>query len=235
MSTPDLRHDIDALFDHLEQHEDLRPGDEKEWLFLLSSDDAGRLEAIGHALEDDFNVGFLDNTLISDDGEETDGPPTLGIVAYGALDRDEVKELHARFRALAEDEGVAYEGVSCYDPDDDDPALDWLDLDQAVERLGDFAEAGLEPDAEVIYVFAIDAESVPAAEAIAGAFTERGYTRLEIAVTDEEEAAALIIHCPGRNDPAELTERYRDVESLAADSGAQLLGVQFFGDDGEEE
>src|SRR5690606_13972949 len=129
-----------------------------------------KLSRIADALEDEFALHLQDAVETVEDGETTIGPPLLCIIERGALTPDEVKELDGRFRALAEEEGLEYEGVACFDPMDLEELFGWLNLEEATWRLQNYTESGLEEGAEIPWAFGLEVEEPEEIMAIAAAF-----------------------------------------------------------------
>jgi hypothetical protein len=230
---PDTHFDIDALFAHLTDLEhDL--DDELEWHFDFRSDDVEKLARVGEALTDEFEVYLQEEVeTVTDEGDASMGPPLLTVVIQAALEPDEVKELAARFTELASEEGLIYEGVSTFEPIDEDEAFEWMDLEGANWRLRSFTDSGLAPGERAPFVFAIDAENEDALNKAAAALQNAGFSNLEL--IEDEEGMGVIVHVEGKNDEALLTSVYRQIEQIAADAGAELIGVQFFEEGDEDE
>ncbi|HZW08769.1 MAG TPA: ribonuclease E inhibitor RraB [Phycisphaerales bacterium] len=233
MPKPDTHFDIDALFAHLTEDLEHDPEDELEWHFDFRSDDVEKLTRIGEGLTQEFEVYLQEEVeTVTDEGTSI-GPPLLTVVIEAALQPDEVKELAARFEELAREEGLTYEGVSTFEPFDEDEAFGWMDLEGANWRLRHFADSGLAQGEPVPFVFAIHAENQDALNGSAAALQEAGFSDLEL--IEDEEGMGIILHVEGKNDEALLTSVYEEVERIADAAGGELIGVQFFDDEDEDE
>lgn len=232
--TPDIHHDVDALFEHITTHLGHEMGDEKEWHFVLRSEDYQHLKKIGESLSDEFDIDLQESVETHEEDRTFMGPPLMAIVIVASLTPDEVKSLVTRFKGLAEEQALTYEGVSCYDPIDMDEMFGWLDLEAAAWRLRAYTDSGLAPGERVPFVFAIETDDRAGADAIATALAGAGLERVEV-IDDEEQGTGLLVYVEGRNDEDLLKQEYGKVERFAAGAGGELVGVQFLEEDSEED
>lgn len=229
---PDLRFDIDALFSHMIVNLDRNLEDEMEWLFTLRSPDFNKLARIADSLSAEFQIHLQEHVEVYEQDETcSPGHPLLAVVIQDALSPDEVKALAARFGELADTEGVEYEGVSCAEPFDEEEAFGWLDLEAACCRLRHFTDTGLKPGDDIPFVFLVESDDVDALKAAADAADASGMFKTQIIAG--EDGGGIIIRCDGRNDEALLTARYRQIETIAADVGADFIETQFFDETAE--
>lgn len=226
---PDLCFDIDALFDHMRTNLEHQLDDEKEWSFTFRDESLEKLTRIAESLDSEFDVHLQEETETHENGRVFMGPPLLAVVIIGALQPEEVKSLAARFTRLAADESIEYEGVSVADPLDMDEFMDWLDLEGACWRLRVFSDNGLPPGEEIPYIFLLETDDRPAAEAGAAALAAAGFDRAE--VVDEEGETGVLVRVAGLNDEDLLKSTYTQVERIAAAQNATLVGVQFWDED----
>lgn len=229
---PDLHFDIDALFDHMLNNLEHQLGDEKEWSFTFRDESLEKLTRIAQSLDDEFDVHLQEEVETYENDRVFMGPPLLAVIIVAALQPDEVKSLAERFTALAAEESIVYEGVGVADPFDAEAFMDWLDIEDACWRLRYFSDCGLEPGADMPYIFLIETESRAGAEAVADALNTDGLDQTEIA--EEDDATGVFVRFAGKNDEEMLRAVYARVERIAIAQHADLIGVQFFEDDDEE-
>ena len=227
---PDLRFDIDALFEHMTANLDHDPAQEMDWTFSLRSPNMERLETIADGLGDEFAMRLQDSVEVIDvDGETSLGEPLLSIVCRGAMDADEVKALANRMGAIAEQAGVVYEGVHCYDPIDEEELFGWLEPADAGWRLRHFTDCGLEEDAELPWTFLVLANDVDLIQKIVDQLIQEGYDDLEVYdEPDEDGRFGLSIFVMGRNNEVDLGIACENVAGIAGQFDGELKGVQFF-------
>lgn len=238
-SKPDLRFDIDALFEHLIDNLGHELAHEKDWNFHLrprtkSEAELNRLASIADELSEEFIIEFQEETEEEINGKMVMGPALLTVVVEGALMPDEVKALAKRFQTLAEQRGLVYDGVASYEPmGDEDGAFGWLELEDARERLRMLSEEGLASNAPVLFVFAFATGEEEHADEIEQAMLAAGYVDVD-SVEDEDgdgeedEPTILIIGAiKGRNSEKELAAAYAKTAALGRTLDAELLGVQF--------
>jgi hypothetical protein len=234
--------DVDALFEHMTTKLDHQMDDEKEWVFSMLHEDTGRLEQVGTALADEFDVDLVTCELCDERGNTTGERVDLLISMVAALSPKEVKALSARFEALASEHGVEYEGVACTDPLPED-YFDWLELEDAQWRLKHLADSGW-PEGEAIpFLFAIECDTGEQAKELGAAFEADGLDGKldDVEVVDDPgdhedaQGTGVAVQMDGVHDEAALASAYAAVEAIAKKHGATLLGVQFFGDEDEED
>ncbi|MGH7130890.1 MAG: ribonuclease E inhibitor RraB [Phycisphaerales bacterium] len=228
-SKPSMKFDIDALFDHMVGNLSHQMDQEMDWTFVLRSTDLARLERLGEKLSDEFIVELQEEVETHEGGRVFMGPPMLSITSRAAHSRDEVKSLADRFAKLAAAEKVTYEGVSCYEPTNADELFDWLGLDDAKWRLRALTDSGLEEGEELPFVFAIAADNPKHAKAVAKAIRSDGIEQIEIA--EDEGESGVIVHIDGSNSETALVSAYERIARLAQQADAELLGIQFGGDE----
>ena len=225
----DMHFDVDALFDHLTKNLGHELENEKEWQFSMESTDIETLETIGVQLQDEFVVQLQDVVEVHDiDGNVTEGPPILIISRTEAMTAPEVKVLAARFKALAEEHGVTYRGVTCFDPIDEAELFGLLKLDDAVWRLRHYTDCGLEENAELPWSFVVIADTPEKAKTVATALEERKIPVVACEEEpDEEGYCAVVVTMQGRNNESEVADAYRKIEAIAEEFGTELEGMQF--------
>lgn len=234
MTEPNMSLDIDALFAHMRDNHGQDTPEEQDWHFRFRSDDFPRLEAVAVELGEEFQVHVQEETeTITAHGAEM-GPPMLVVVIRDTFDVDDVKKLAARFTDLAERKEISYEGVDCFDPVDMDELFGWLELEEAAWRLLHFTDSGLEPNADMPFVFGLVSTDGEALTSASAALQARGYDVERVEEEDQAEEG-LFVRCAGRNDGEFLTEKYNEVASVAQDTGVNLLGVQFFDEEEPED
>jgi hypothetical protein len=237
--------DVDALFEHMTTKQGHDMADEKEWVFSMLHDDQARLEKVGMALADEFeqfDVDLVACELCDEQGNTTGERVDLLISTIAALSPMEVKALSERFEALAKSEGVEYEGVACTDPLPED-FFDWLELEDAQWRLKHLADSGW-PEGEAIpFLFAIECDDAQQARTLGAAFDADGLDGKldDVEIIDDPgthedaQGTGVAVQMDGVHDEAVLATAYAMVEAIAKEHGATLLGVQFFGDDEDED
>jgi len=118
---PNLNFDIDALFSHTINNLDHNIDQVQDWHFSLRSNDLTELERVAEELEPEFTVQVQENVEEVDvDGNVSLGAPELTILRRGALSADEVKQIATRIQQIANERGLIYGGVNCYDPIDEE-------------------------------------------------------------------------------------------------------------------
>jgi len=229
--------DVDALFEHMTSKLDHHMEDEKAWIFSMLHEDTARLEQVGETLVDEFDVDLVTCELCDEEGNTTGERVDLLVSIVAALRPEEVKALSDRFESLASEHGIEYEGVACSDPLPED-FFDWLELEDAQQRLKHLAENGWPEGEAVPYLFAIACEDGAQAKTLGAAFEADGLDgRLDDieVVDDPDQGTGVAVQMDGVHDEAALASAYAAVEAIAKEHGATLLGVQFFGDDEDED
>lgn len=234
--------DIDALFEHMTTKLDHQMEDEMEWIFSMLHEDTDRLEKVGMTLVDEFDVDLVTCELCDDDGKATGERVDLLISMVAALKPEEVRALSERFAALAEAEGVEYEGVACSDPLPED-FFDWLELEDANWRLKHLADSGWPEGGAIPFIFAVECEDGAQAKKVGAAFEADGLDGKLGGVEviddsgdhDDAQGTGVAVQMEGQHDEAVLASAYAAVEGIVKEAGGRLLGVQFFGDEDEDE
>jgi len=245
--------EIDQLFEHLVTNTEHQLDEPMHWMFNLVGAGRPALEGMAEQIEaawaqhvhsviddaaaEDAEVGadVVENSEIHEDGSKTT-TVVLCLQVVTALTPEQVKALAKHADALAEQRGLTLEDIDCTDPIDWDEFMDWLDLDDAKWRLAYFTDTGLPKGDPVPFVFAIEASERTTLESVAQALAEAGYEQSEIHTDpDSPEDMGLVVHVDGRNDEQVLAKTYQAVASVVQDSGAELLGVQFFAESEDDE
>ena len=243
---PDLQFDIDALFDHLVNDLEHDVGDELDWHFSFRSTDLEGLQQLADELESEFFVHVQEQDDEVDANEEVaSGEPELIALCRGAFNVDQIKEMASRMQVIADNRGLTYAGVNCYEPIDEEELLGWLEPEDAGWRLRHMTSLGLEENADLPWAFLVSAPTVAATETIAEKLTAQGFDdRDDFSEADDEGNFGTCIFVAGRNNEAELQEATTKITTIAEAHGGQLYGIQFytrddvaeiFGSDGEEE
>jgi regulator of RNase E activity RraB len=227
---PDLRFDIDALFDHMVTNLEHDVTQEMDWSFSLQSNDIEALEKVAVEFEDEFDVQVHEEVEVIDgDGNASPGEPLLTIVRCGALSPEEVKEIAERVAAAAAERGFTYEGVECYEPIDEDELFGWLSPEEAVWRLRHMTDSGLEENAELPWTFFLVTPSLESTDRIIEELKSIGiddYDRYDDA--DEDGAFGLCVFARGRNNEAELETASEQATEITERHGGRLEGIQFY-------
>ena len=231
---PDLRHDVPALFRHLVDNLDADLSEPSEWHFDFRCQDAGRLESLAQSLSEDFDVYFQESVeSVDESGHTTEGPPLMSVIFLDAFDQSQVQAHYDSFKSYAANHGLEYEGVSCCEAVDEEEMYGWLDLDSAIWRLRHYSDTGLKPDEYVPYMFAVQPGDLAAGERFIQGARSRPETDAE--VIEHEDGPLWAVYIEGKNDDSYLKESYEFVDALAQKHGAELIGVQFFERESEEE
>lgn len=227
----DFAFDIDGLFDHLVEGLSLDLSEPQEWVFTLRAPSTAILESIAGDLEEDFDLSIQEEVEERNaEGDIVEGMPMLSVHCVDTLTADEVKEIAARMEELAANsDGVRYEGVSCFEPIDEDEIFGWMELDDATWRLRHFTDLGLEANGEVPWAFLVAADTTDILKATDDAVVQAGFpNRRCFEQPDDEGQYAMCIFVDGRNNESELAEMHEKLTSLVATAGSELVGVQFF-------
>ncbi|MFN7289017.1 MAG: ribonuclease E inhibitor RraB, partial [Pirellula sp.] len=113
---PDLNFDIDALFAHLTNNLNHDADKELDWHFSLRCNDLSKLEQVADELETKFLVHLQENVEeVDDESNVSLGDPILTIIERGAFAADDVKRIASQIQQIANDHGLIYEGVNCYE------------------------------------------------------------------------------------------------------------------------
>lgn len=230
MDEPDLNFDIDALFDHLTDNLDHNPDDEQDWHFILRSDDLQKLELVAEEMSADFSVRLYENVEEVDaDGNAELGDPMLAIIRTAALTADEVKEIAAQVQTIADQRGLSYEGVDCYEPFDEEEIFGWLAPDDAGWRLRHMTDCGLEDDAAMPWAFLVLAPSLESLSLVGGALDTAGFAdHVDFAEPDEDGNFGLCVFVAGRNNEIELYQAAEKIEAVVDKHDGSLAGIQFY-------
>lgn len=227
---PDMSFDIDALFDHLINNLDHDINDEKDWSFTLRSDDLRVLEKVASELETEFMVQLQETVEEVDiDGNSSFGPPLLSIVQRSALAADDVKAIADRIRSIAIERGLVYEGVTCYEPIDDEELFGWLAPEDAGWRLRHMTDCGLEENADLPWAFLIVTSSLDSIKRIGDELTSSGFNDRDVYdESDEDGNFGMCVFVPGRNNELELAATSTKIADVADRNGGRLEGIQFY-------
>lgn len=228
---PDLRRDIDALFDHLIKNNDHDIDTPMEWHFTLRGSKLDALSRLAETLEDEFRVDLQESVETTENGRTFDGPPMLSIVIVDALRANQVKSLSDRFEKLAKASALQYEGVSAHEATDEDDS-GWLSLEDATWRLRQLADFGVQEADELALVFAIVADDQRHAQSIVKALKAAGIQNAE--VMDDEGEFGVVATLPSTHSQPALAKAFAKVERVAADTKGNFLGVQFDGTEDDE-
>jgi hypothetical protein len=224
---PNLHIDIDSLFQQMGG-----VVEELDWHFVFQDDDVQKLEKLANDLTDEFEMYLQDNVEeMDDDGNVTLGGPALSVVQRGELTAAEVHAIADRMQSIADERGVEFAGVDCYDPvdEDEDAIYGWIVPDDAGWRLQHMTECGLEPDAELPWTFLVTAASFEKLVAISAALDAAGFDDIdEYNEPDEDGEYGLCLFIDGRNDESELTACAEKIAAVAQNLGGCLSGIQFY-------
>lgn len=226
----DLCFDIDALFDHLVNNLDHDLAEEQDWHFTIRSNELEPLESLAEELEEEFFVHVQENVEEHDvDGGVSVGPPMMTVICRGAFSVEEVKELAERMQSIADNRGLTYEGVNCYDPIDEQELLGWLAPEDAGWRLRHMTDLGMEVDAELPWAFLVMAPSVESTEQIAAELAAEGFgDRDDFDEPDDEGNFGMCVFVEGRNNAAALQDTATQISNVASRHGGELYGIQFY-------
>ena len=240
--------EIDQLFDHLANELEHSPDDPMHWRFnVVGADEAG-LEAagqkgvevwqeFGRSVDEDaeFEVGLAENVEHKDDGSTVESL-VLCFQAIGTLSAEQIKALAQHVEAYAAEHGLTFEDLDCTDATDWDEYMDWMSLEDAQWRLSNLTDSGVPAGAPLPYVFAITATERTTLESVAQALADAGHEDSEIhSDPDEPEDVGLIVRVEGKNDADSLAASFASIESVVRDGAGELLGVQFFDDNAEDD
>jgi len=227
---PNLNFDIDALFSHMTNNLDHDIDQEKDWHFALRSDDINELERVAEELEPEFTVHLQENVQIVDvDGNVSLGDPLLTILRRGALSAEEVKQIATRIQQIANERGLIYDGVNCYDPIDEEELYGWLEPADAGWRLRHMTDCGLEDNADLPWTFLIDAPTLNAVKLISTALGANGFEDLEEYDEPSEEGRfGICVFAQGRNNEVELYDCASRISDISEEHGGALVGIQFY-------
>jgi len=228
-----MRFDIDALFDHMINNLGHDINDEQDWTFSLRSGDLEALKEVAEELANEFMVQLQETVEeVDSDGNRSYGEPLLSIVRRGALRPDQLREIAERIGTIAAQRGLAYDGVSCYDPIDEEEVFGWLQPDDAQWRLRHMTDCGLEENAELPWAFLVVTPDLPCTEAIAAELTKNGFhDHDDYDEPDEEGNLGLCVFVAGRNNEWELSETCKRIMGIVERHGGRLKGVQFYSRD----
>ena len=227
---PDLSFDIDALFSHMVNNLDHNMDQEQDWHFSLRSNDLNELERVAEELEREFTIQLIENVEeVDDDGNVSLGDPELTIIRRGALSADEVKQTAARIQQIANERGLIYEGVNCYDAIDEDELFGWIDPADAGWRLRHMTDCGLEENADLPWAFLIEAPTLNSVKMISAALGASGFEdREDYDEPNEEGRFGICVFSQGRNNEVELNECAANISKTSERFGGVLVGIQFY-------
>ncbi|MEZ6094684.1 MAG: ribonuclease E inhibitor RraB [Pirellulaceae bacterium] len=225
--------DIDAVFDHLVNNLGHDIEDELDWVFWFHASTPSELNAIAEELKDEFDVDLIEDASedASDDeeGDDEQAKPMISALQRGALTCDDVKSLVERFRALAEQHGVTFEGVECFDPMNEQEIYGWFSPEDIGWRLSQLTESGLEEDGALPWVFLVETPAQEIAQQIAEKLEQSGFTdRDEFDEPDENGNYGLCIFVAGRNNEEALTQTVHEISTIVDSTGGELVGLQFY-------
>ncbi|PQO42030.1 hypothetical protein [Blastopirellula marina] len=244
---PDLNFDIDALFAHMFDS-DMRDEEEKnevhDWIFTLRCQDLSKLEELADELEGEFGLLLQEEVETHEvDGSVTMGDPLLSVIQRGKLTADEVKQIAQRMQKIADERGLVYEGVDCYEAIDEEEIYGWLSPEDALWRLKHMADIGHPEDEALPYVFLVLTPDLDTTTKVSAALMISGYNDLELFnEPDENNEYAVCVFTSGLMD--ELGGFIESIGSVAESADARLEAIQFydretlhevFGIDDEEE
>lgn len=228
----DLRFDIDALFAHMANiaDEDEDQEQEKDWHFAFRSTEISKLEDAAEELKADFAVQVQESVEEVDiDGNISYGDPLLLALVRGNLALEEVKEIAARMKKLAEDHDLIYEGVDCYDAIDAEELYGWLAPEDAGWRLRHMTDCGLEENADLPWVFLVDAPNIDSVSTISAALEANGFDdREDYDEPNDEGEYGVCVFVHGRNNESELYECASKITDASSPHGGTLIGIQFY-------
>jgi hypothetical protein len=224
---PNLHIDIDSMFQQMGG-----VNEELDWHFVFQANDVRKLEQLANHLADEFEMYLQDNVEeMDDEGNVTLGGPALSVVQRGELTAPEVHAIADRMQTIANENGVEFAGVDCYDPvdEDEDAIYGWLVPDDAGWRLRHMTESGLEKDAELPWTFLVTTVSLEELVAISAALDAAGFDDIdEYNEPDDEGEYGLCIFTPGRNNEDELAACAQKIADIAQEFNGDLSGIQFY-------
>jgi len=205
-----------------------------DWEFSFRSADVSKLEHVAAGLRGEFDAVLIQEhvEVVGVDGSVSPGLPLLSAVRRDALSPEEVKEIASRMSSLAHTEGITYEGVSAYQPADEEDLFGWLTIEDAIWRLRHFSDTGLAPDAALPWAFLIVAKEMERLQEAADALGHAGYESIVVFEDQNEDGLyECCVFVDGRNSESKLSEKYKQISEAARQYGAQVQGVQFFSED----
>jgi hypothetical protein len=227
---PNLNFDIDALFSHMINNLDHNIDQEQDWHFSLRSNDLNELKRVAEELEPEFTIQVQENVEEVDvDGNVSLGAPELTIFRRGALSADEVKQIATRIQQIANERGLIYDGVNCYDPIDEEELYGWLEPADAGWRLRHMTDCGLEDNADLPWAFLIDAPTLNSVKLISTALGASGFEdREDYDEPNEDGRFGICVFSQGRNNEIELYECASRISKTSEEHGGTLVGIQFY-------
>ncbi|QDV15415.1 hypothetical protein Pan153_00290 [Gimesia panareensis] len=227
---PDMRFDIDALFEHMTGNLGHELQNELDWNFSLQSPDFQALQNVADELEPEYLVQLHESIQeIDSEGNHSEGDPLLCVIQRAALTPDEVKALANRLNVLAEERGLSYEGVSCYEPINEEELLGWQSLDDACWQLRNATGSGLELNAELPWTFLVVVPDLDGMQNIARELEALGFDdRDDYHEPDEQGLLGVCAFVEGRNNEFDLRETTEKIRQVAERHGGQLEGIQFY-------
>ena len=201
-----------------------------DWTFWFRSPDIARLQKVATDLEDEFTVDIQETvTEMDEEGNVSDGAPSMAVIERAALSDEEVEALTVRMKQIAADAGIEFEGVDSYEPVDMEDLFGWLEPEEAGWRLRNMTDSGLEPDADLPWTFLIQAPSLDAMRVIAKKLGAAGYDdRDDFDEPDEDGDYGTCVFVPGRNNEPELQETAVKISKIVEAQGGSLVGIQFY-------
>lgn len=238
--------DIQELYDHMVQNLEYDTSEPLDWTYSFDGPDEETMEAFGESLGEDFMWDIVPCEVLDEEGEVAEEKLQLMVVARGVYTPADVQRFRDQLVKAAEARSIVIEEITAYEPMDDEAyeaMFGLLDLEDAIWRFRHFEDTGqLQPGEEMNFDFVFGAEAEQALEALAQKLAAAG--RPVVIESDAEDVAtrmseipgidspaALFTRFAGKNDDQAMTEAYNTAQALAEEFDAELLGVQFFGDD----
>jgi len=229
---------VDRILAHIKETLGENPMEPRAWQFFLRPTDIDMAEELGQELEEEgYDVSgaeHVEETKVDADGNETTtiGPPVVFAFWRGVLTPDEIRGHVRKFIALAEREGIVYEGMDAMSLEEFDqifgePKL--LGLEDAIWRLRHLTDMGVEENAPVTFMFGYQADDPDAAvEALEAAGHEASLCEYEDLSWNVE------VRVEGANDEKIVRTAFREAQAAAEVADAAFVGMQFE-TEGEEE
>jgi hypothetical protein len=219
---------VDRILTHIKETLGENPMEPRAWQFFLRPTDIDMAEELGQQLEEEgYDVSGAEHVETT-----TIGPPVVFAFWRGVLTPDEIRGHVRKFIALAEREGIVYEGMDAMSLEEFDqifgePKL--LGLEDAIWRLRHLTDMGVEENAPVTFMFGYQAEDPDAAvEALEAAGHEASLCEYDDLSWNVEVRVA------GANDEKTVRAAFAAAQAAADEADAAFVGMQFE-PEGEEE